>query len=95
MPLIIDIKVVPSAGRALCKLDKNGQLKCYVKSPPEQGKANKELIKLLAKALKIPQADVTIIAGATRRNKKIQITYNITLGQLLDALGIERQMRIL
>jgi len=92
MSFIIDIKVVPSSGRITWKIDKLGQLKCYLKSPPERGKANKELIKLLAKALGIKQYDITIITGRTGRKKRIRIEKEITLSTLLTALGIDWQL---
>lgn len=92
MPFIFDVKVIPSSGKNDWVLSKEGQLKCYLKSPPENGLANKELIKLLAKKLHIPQQEVTIIAGKTSRKKKIQIQQDLTYEQLLHILGIERQM---
>lgn len=94
MALIIDLKVVPSSGRHHCSLDKSGQLKCFLKSPAEDGKANAELCKLIAKALKITTADVTIMTGASSRTKRIKIESNVTHEQLLHALGIHLQMRI-
>ncbi len=93
MALTLDIKVVPSSGRQQYKL-KNGQLVCYLKSPPEKGLANKELIKMLAKALKIPQDALSIVAGKTSRKKRIWIAHDITLDQFLAQLGIEEQLRL-
>jgi uncharacterized protein len=94
MPLIIDIKVVPNAGKAAFKIDKGGQLKCYLKNPAEQGKANKELIKLLAKSLKIAPNNIVIITGKTSRKKRIRIDQEITLAMLLAALGIDWQYSV-
>lgn len=91
MSLVIDVRVVPKSGRQACKLDNAGRLKCYLKSPPEKGLANKELIKYLAKAINSTQRDIEIIAGATDRNKRIRIDVRITFEQLLAKLGIERQ----
>jgi len=88
------VKVVPSSGRSVTVLDKNNQLKWYLKSPPEDGKANQELIKSIAQALKIPQKMVTIVTGATSRTKLIRVATDHTYEQLLDATGIERQLRI-
>lgn len=92
MALICEIKVVPSSGKSACKLDKNGMLKCYLKSPPENGKANKELIKMLAKELGVSQDEVEILSGETSRNKRIKIDRDFTFDELLVKLGIERQM---
>ena len=95
MALIIAIKVVPNAGKQQCILDKSGHLKCYLKSLPEDGRANRELIKMLAQLCKIPQAEVSIIAGATSRTKKIKIMRELTREQLLHALGLEVQSALL
>ncbi len=94
MALILNIKVVPGSGKQKWMLDKTGRLKGYLKSPPQKGLANKELIKLLAKALKIPQQDVTISAGATSRNKTIKIEGDLSVEQVLQLLGIEKQMSL-
>ena len=94
MAYIIDIKVVPSSGKKQCKLDKSDRLVCYLKSPPERGLANAELIKFIAKSLKIPQGMVTIIGGKTSRNKRLRIDLDITYEQFLYALGIDKQLRL-
>ena len=91
MPLVFDLKVIPSSGKQGCMLGKAGKLKCYLKSPPEGGKANKELIKFLAKSLGLRQDEVAIVGGATSRNKRIKIELDINFEQLLARLGIERQ----
>ncbi len=95
MACILDVKVVPSAGKQGCVLDKQGKLKCYLKSPPERGLANAELIKLFSKALGVTQTEVEIIAGETSRNKKLKIYRTLTFEQVLQALGIEQQRSLL
>lgn len=96
MSLIVSVKVIPSSGRSECIIDKkSAQLKCYLKSPPEQGKANAELIALFAKALKIPKEQIAILAGATGRKKMLKIVHDITLSDLLKALNIELQQTFL
>ena len=55
MALVIDIKVTPSSGTQKCTVDKSNTLKISVKNPPEKGKANAELLKLLSKKLGIAQ----------------------------------------
>ncbi|HZW60791.1 MAG TPA: DUF167 domain-containing protein [Candidatus Babeliales bacterium] len=94
MAIIIEVKVVPSSGKQQCILDKTGTIKCYLKNPPERGKANQELIKMIAKAVDVPQADVQIVSGETTRNKKVRINKNVTVDQVIAALGIEQQMSI-
>jgi len=91
MPTIIELKVVPSSGKNKWILDAGGRLKCYLKSPPEKGLANRELIKLVAKALSISNSDVEIVSGATSRNKRLKVGIDISFDQFLEKVGLERQ----
>ncbi len=91
MSLIIQIKVVPSSGKSKWLVDKSGILKAYLKSPPEKGLANEELVKTIARALRLPQTQVGIISGATSRIKRIKINAELRYEQILKALGIEEQ----
>ena len=93
MALIVEIKVIPLAGKNSWKLE-SGRLKCHLKSAPERGKANDELITLIAKAVAIPANKVTIISGATVRLKRIKIDADLSFDRLLAALGIERQIKL-
>jgi uncharacterized protein (TIGR00251 family) len=92
MALIIEVKVVPSAGRNQWKLEPNNRLKYYVKSAPEKGKANNELIMLLAKSLNLPSSAITILSGATSRLKRVKIDAPIAFETLLKKLDIEQQL---
>ncbi len=93
--MIVEIKVVPNAGKNLWKLDKADRLTCYLKSAPERGLANHELIGLLSKALKVPKSDVRIVTGQTARLKRVEITgITLTHPDLLRALGIEPQLSL-
>lgn len=93
MALIISVKVVPSSGKYEWVVDKNGALKCYLKSAPEKGAANKELVKNLSKLLKVPQLDIEVIAGLTDRNKIVKIYAAVTLDQFLRRVGIYEQQK--
>lgn len=94
MSLIAEIKVVPQSGKNEWVLDKSGKLKCYLKSPPERGLANKELIKILAQKLGVTQNAVELISGHTSRNKRVKIEGVASLEHLIALLGIERQQNI-
>lgn len=87
MALIVEIKVVPQSGRNQLLMDKSGVLKCFIKAAPEKGKANKEVVEVVAKILGIPKSSVGLIAGATGRKKLLKINADITYDQLLEKLG--------
>jgi hypothetical protein len=88
MALQFVVKAVPKSSKQQIVLDKSGMLKCYIKSAPEQGKANQEIIKFLSKQLDIPQVKIEIIKGLSSRIKTISILENITYNQLLEKLSI-------
>lgn len=49
-------------------------LKVQVTAPPEGGKANAALIKLLAKTFRCPKTSLSIASGATDRTKVVAIS---------------------
>lgn len=53
--------------------EENGELVVGVRSAPEKGKANQEIIAKLARHFKVPQTSVFIVSGATSRKKVILI----------------------
>lgn len=48
-------------------------LRASVAAPPEDGRANAALLRLLAKEWKLPHRDLAIVAGAKSRNKTLHI----------------------
>ena len=47
------------------------RIRATVTAPPEKGKANKALISLLAKKLRLPKSSIQIIAGQQSRDKTV------------------------
>lgn len=94
MALILSVKVVPSSGKNKFVLDKAGKLKIYLKSPAERGKANQELVGLLAKQLKMPLNSIEIVLGHTHPNKRIKLEVDLSFEQVLEKLGIQTQMTL-
>ncbi|MFD1624802.1 DUF167 family protein [Azospirillum griseum] len=76
--LRLALRVTPKASRnAVAGLadtaDGGRVLKVTVTAVPENGKANDAVVKLLAKAWKLPKTSLTVVAGATDRNKIIHV----------------------
>jgi uncharacterized protein (TIGR00251 family) len=67
------VKVTPNAGRSEITGLKDGVLQVRVAAPPDKGKANKELINVLAERLGIRKSAVLIVKGQTSRHKTIII----------------------
>ncbi len=76
-PYVIKVKVIPKAKFEKIKketgLDGKFAYKIYVTAPPEDGKANDSVIKLLSKMLGIAKSCLTIIHGQTSSHKTILI----------------------
>lgn len=75
---ILAIHVTPKASRnaiGLVEHDIEGKvwLRVRVTVPPEDGKANKAVIKLLSKQWKIPASKFSIISGDTARYKRLRV----------------------
>jgi uncharacterized protein (TIGR00251 family) len=68
------VKVVPGASRTRVAGKWGSALKLAVAAPPEAGRANEAVVKLLASLFGIKKADVQIVAGRTRPLKRIAIT---------------------
>ncbi len=49
-------------------------LKIALTAPPLDGKANKELLKFLAKYLKLSKSDIHLVSGESSRTKVIRIS---------------------
>lgn len=94
MALRLEIKVVPSSGKLGFAIDKQQRLKCYLKAQAEEGKANYELIKFVAKTCNVTQRDVDIVSGLISRNKVLLITTDMTYEQFLQITGLEKQTKL-
>jgi uncharacterized protein len=94
MALIIDIKVVTQSGKQALIIDKSGILKCLIKSAPENGKANREVIEIVANMLKITKKSVEIIQGLTSRKKRLAIQTNLSFNNFIIKIFGEVQKKL-
>lgn len=68
------VKVVPRASKSEIVGELDGALKARIASPPVDGAANAELIKLLAKTFGVSKSNIEITGGPTSKIKQIKIT---------------------
>jgi uncharacterized protein (TIGR00251 family) len=68
-----NLKVIPNASLSELNVEENGNLKIKVQAPPEDGKANRAVIQLLAKHFKVPKNRIKIIAGEKSHQKIIEV----------------------
>lgn len=72
--MIIFVKVIAKSSKSEVEGFVENVLKVKVRAPKDKGKANLELIGLLADYYKIPKSNIEIISGKTSPLKKIRIT---------------------
>jgi len=70
---LIAVKVVPGASRDRIAGPLGERLKVQVRQPPEKGKANRALCRLLASALGVKRAEVAVVRGDTRPEKDLLV----------------------
>ncbi|OUL17801.1 hypothetical protein BV372_34520 [Nostoc sp. T09] len=71
------VKVKPNSKQQKIEEQSDGSLNVYLKSPPVDGKANEELIKLLAEKFNVPKSHIKIKLGASSRQKLVEIDTDV------------------
>lgn len=72
--MTIKIKVEPRSSKTGIVGPYGDALKVKLTSPPVEGKANKELIEVLARELKVKKKDIEIVSGQSSKNKVVRIS---------------------
>jgi len=69
----LQIKVIPSSSKDCIAGWLDDTLKVKVRAPPDKGKANKAVIKVLEKNLDLAKGSISISSGTTSSRKVIEI----------------------
>jgi uncharacterized protein (TIGR00251 family) len=72
--VLFAVRVVPRGSRSEIAGALDGAVKVRLASPPVDGAANAELIKLFAKKLGVAKSDVDIVSGQASKSKTLRIT---------------------
>ena len=71
--VILQIKVQPRSRRSELTQASDGTWTARLKAPPVDGKANEELIALVAERFRCRKSAVEITAGASGRMKRVKV----------------------
>lgn len=71
--ITLKIKVEPRSSKSGIVGPYGDSLKVKLTSPPVEGRANKELVEVLAKGFGITKKDVEIISGQSSKNKIVKL----------------------
>ena len=92
----VAVRLTPKGGRDAIDgidvlADGRAVLAVRVRALPADGKANEALIRLVAKAVGVPLRNVTLVAGATARLKRLAISgHGPTIVAALEKIAIPR-----
>lgn len=66
------VRATPKSSRDRIVIE-GEDIRVYVTTVPENGKANAAIIKLLSKALGVPKTSLTLVRGETSRDKTFRL----------------------
>jgi len=72
----IKVKVKPNAKKEEIKKIDEDYYEIRVTVVPEKGKANKKVIEILSKYLKVPKSKIKLVKGEKSKEKTFEITGN-------------------
>jgi uncharacterized protein (TIGR00251 family) len=72
-PTVIQVKVKPNARVSTLEPSEGGGWLARLRSPPVDGRANEELVALVARQFQCPKSAVSIKSGASGRMKLVRI----------------------
>ncbi len=84
--MLVSVRVIPRSSKNALAWEE-GILKVRLTAPPVDGAANEALVVFLADQLGLPRRAITIVRGATARQKTVEIT-GLTLEDLQHKLQL-------
>ena len=72
--IIFEVRVVTRAASVEIAGEYDGTVKVRLSSPPVDGAANAELIRLISKKLGVSKSSVSIVSGETSKTKRLRVT---------------------
>jgi uncharacterized protein YggU (UPF0235/DUF167 family) len=70
---LIEVRVIPRDSRPRVEKMEDGTFRVYLKAVPEKGRANSELLALMAGYLGVSRSDIAIIRGSRSRKKLLRV----------------------
>ena len=76
--LFLRVKAIPNAGRNEIVGVRSGELVVKLQVPPLEGRANRELVRLLSSRLGLARSSVDIVAGGSSHHKRLRLPAEAT-----------------
>jgi len=85
--VILPIRALPNAKKSEIRGEQDGSLKVAVTQVAEKGKANKAIVTVLSKSLKLRKSQLELLAGLTSSKKRFLVR-EVTVEELRDRLSL-------
>lgn len=89
--VVLDVRVTPRAARNTLQGRYGDALKVRLQAPPVEGRANQALIEFFSELLDIPRRQITLLAGAGSRHKRLAIA-GLSAPEVCTRLGMDPQI---
>jgi uncharacterized protein (TIGR00251 family) len=83
----VEVRVIPRASKTTLAGARDGALLLRLAAPPVDGRANDALIAFLATALDLPRRQVSLVHGASSRQKRVLVE-GLLPGEVTRRLGV-------
>ncbi|QDV77923.1 DUF167 domain-containing protein [Botrimarina mediterranea] len=91
--VVIRVRAQPGARRNGVTGVREAELCVAVTAPPDKGRANDAIVKVVAKSIGVPRTRVKILSGETNRHKRLAVD-GVTVVGVVDALRAAIGLRI-
>lgn len=86
---VLRLRLRPGAGRGGILGFSAGRIRVAVSAPPVEGAANRELLRLLARALRVAPSRLAILSGDRARDKDVLVDAELSDVEIRSRLGLE------
>lgn len=83
---LLELHVQPGARKTEVQGVHGDALKIRLAAPPVDGKANDELVRFIARILKISRSQAQLVSGLASRQKRLHITRPLAAESIVSAL---------
>jgi uncharacterized protein (TIGR00251 family) len=85
--IVLKIKAQPNASKnEFCGLYGEDAIKVRIAAPAVEGAANKEIVKFLSKAFKVPKSSIEFASGESSKIKQIRVPKSEKLEEFIKGL---------
>jgi len=85
---VIRVRVQPGAAREGISGLRGDRIRVSVHARPHDGAANRDLLRLLARALRVSPSRLTILSGERAREKDILVAADLSENDIISRLGL-------